>query len=131
MASMGLGELHDALPVVLDFSPRGAEITGSECLAMAAAQPTTNIVRLDGCSQVDVDTLSALQGVLEGLADLSLAGCNHLDQGKLCHALSSGFPALKSLDVRGCTQLSDRDLATILVRRTMCGMQAFRYTTTC
>uniref|UniRef100_A0A7S0TVT3 Uncharacterized protein n=1 Tax=Hemiselmis andersenii TaxID=464988 RepID=A0A7S0TVT3_HEMAN len=120
--------LGDALPVVLDLSS-APDTSPDGAVEAARTRPGANVVRLDGCKSITVDAVSQLGHALPALSDLSLAGCTQLDSEALCAKLSTEFPNLKTLDVRQCSQLSDRDLALIMVRRSIKGLGPFRYST--
>mmetsp|Transcript_31041 Transcript_31041/g.73217 ORF Transcript_31041/g.73217 Transcript_31041/m.73217 type:complete len:128 (+) Transcript_31041:258-641(+) len=118
---MELSGLEEALPSVLDFSENQL-LSAASLQTAVASNPNAKILKLDGSHIVDSGKIHLVHQYLgDSLMELSLVSCQQIDSATLCDALSTGFPALYRLDLRGCNEISPGLLAGLVVRRQMLG----------
>ena len=120
--SVRMDEVEAALPETLDLTGR-ADLSTEGMNALIAAAPHTSILKLDGCLGLGDDMIDCVCKVLGAhITELSLKGCTQLKSEALMSRFHDNFPCLHTLDMHGCTQLLRKDMAMMVVARTLKGL---------
>ncbi|KAI7865009.1 hypothetical protein BDF14DRAFT_1829485 [Spinellus fusiger] len=88
------------------------QITGQGVQKVANGCRLLRYLRIDGCSQLDVDTIADL-GKLPNLSHLSLASCTSISDGHIIQLFTNATGSLMKLGLSNCAKITDASLRLI------------------